>query len=175
MEQKPVSLMKSSLTYGIYLGIASILVSVVIYVLGYTFEKWAQWSTAPITIIGIIWAQSAYRKALGGEMAYGKALGVGTMTVLFASILGAIYTFLLFTTIDPSLQEQLRMATEQQIIEQGRVPEEQIEMAVEMSSKFQTPPIMAIMAVVFGTFIGFIISLITAIFTKKNPSDEVPA
>lgn len=174
MEQKPVSLMKSSLTYGIYLGIASILVSVVIYVLGYTFEKWANWVSLPVTIVGIIWAQVVYRKALGDEMTYGQALGIGTMTVVFASVLGAIYAYLLYAVIDPSLQEQLRMATEQQIIEQGKVPEEQIDMAVEMSSKFQKPPIMAIMALFFGSFFGFILSLITSIFTKKNPSDEVP-
>jgi hypothetical protein len=31
------------------------------------------------------------------------------------------------------------------------------------------------MAVVGGAFVGLIISLITAIFVKKNPSDEVPA
>lgn len=174
MENKPVSLMKSALTYGIYLGIVSILVSVVIYVLGYTFEKWVQYISWPILIGGVIWAQVAFKKNLGGEMSYGQALGVGTMTVVFSGVLSGIYTYLLYTVIDPSLQEQLRLLTEQQIVEQGKVPEEQLEFAVNMATKFQKPPIMAALAVFGGGLIGFIISLITSIFTKKNPSDEVP-
>ncbi len=173
MEEKPVSLMKSSLTYGIYLGIVSVLVSVVIYVLGYTFEKWVQYISWPIIIGGIIWAQLAYRKALGGEMTYGQALGVGTMTVIFSGVLSGIYIYLLYTVIDPGLQEQLRLATEQTIVERG-VPEEQLDMMINMATKFQKPPIMAAMAIFGGAIMGLIISLLTGIFTKQNPSDEVP-
>lgn len=174
MEEKPVSLMKSSLTYGIYLGIVSILFSVVLYVLGYTFEKWVQYASYPITIGAIIWAQFAYRKSLGNEMTYGQALGIGIMTVVFASVLSAIYTYILFAFIDPSLQEQLRLVTEQRIVEQGNVPEEQLDTVVEMMTKFQKPWIMAVSVIFMSAIIGLIVSLITGIFTKKNPSDEVP-
>lgn len=174
MEEKPVSLMKSSLTYGIYLGIVSILFSVVIYVLGYTFEKWVQYASYPITIGAIIWAQIAYRKSLGNEMTYGQALGIGIMTVVFASVLSAIYTYILFAFIDPSLQEQLRLVTEQRIVEQGNVPEEQLDTVVEMMTKFQKPWIMAVSVIFMSALIGLVVSLITGIFTKKNPSDEVP-
>jgi len=175
MEEKPVSLMKSSLTYGIYLGIVSILLSVVIYVLGYTFEKWVQYTSYPILIGGIIWAQIAYKKALGGEMTYGQAIGIGTMTVIFSGVLSAVYTYLLYTVIDPSLVEQMRLFTEQQIVEQGKVPEEQLDMVVEMMTKFQKPWILSITVIFMSAIMGVIISLITGIFTKKNPSDEVPA
>ncbi len=174
MEQKPVSLMKSALTYGLYLGIATILVSVIFYVLGFTFEKWVQYPTYIILLAGVILAQLNFRKALGGEMTYGQAFGVGVMTVIFSSILGAIYTYLLYTVIDPSLQEQLRLFMEQQIIEQGRVPEEQLDATIEMMSKFQTPLIISISSIFGGAITGLIISLITSIFTKKEPSDEVP-
>ena len=174
MEEKPVSVMKSSLTYGIYLGIVSILLSVVLYVMGYTFEKWVQYTSYPIILGGILWAQIAFKKALGGEMTYGQALGVGTMTVVFAGVLSGIYAYLLYAVIDPPLLDQLRLVTEQQMLERG-VPDEQLDAMVAMASKFQKPPIMAIMAIVVSGFLGFVISLITSIFTKKNPSDEVPA
>jgi hypothetical protein len=175
MEQKPTSLMKSSLTTGVYIGILLILIGVILYVTGNSFSKLAQYVSWPILVGGTIWAQVSYKKALGGEMTYGQALGVGVMAVIFASILSSIYTYLLYTVIDPSLQEQMRLFTEQQIIEQGKVPEEQIDMAVEMASKFQKPAIMVALGIFGGAFIGLLISLITAIFTKKNPSDEVPA
>lgn len=173
MEEKPVSLMKSSLTYGVYLGIVSILFSVILYVLGYTFEKWVQYASYPILIAAIVWAQLDYRKALGGEMTYGQALGIGLLTVIFSSVLSGIYTYLLFAVIDPSLQEQLRIVTEQGFVEKG-MSEEQIDATIGIVSKLQSPPIMAVMAVVGGAVIGLIISLLTGIFTKKNPSDEVP-
>jgi hypothetical protein len=124
-------------------------------------------------ILGVIYAQINYRKALGGVMTYGQALSVGVLAMLFASLISGIYTYVLFTVIDPSLQEQLRLFTEEQIIKQGRVPEEQIEMAVEMAAKFQKPLMMFIFTVFGGTLVGLIIALITSIFTQKKPSEEI--
>jgi NhaP-type Na+/H+ or K+/H+ antiporter len=124
---------------------------------------------------GIILGQLAYKKALGGTLTYGQAVGSGVLTMVFASVISGIYTYLLYSVIDPSLQEQMRIFTEEQIIQQGRVPEEQLEMAVNMASKFQTPLMMLVMSVFGGALVGVVISLITSIFVKKNPSDEVPA
>lgn len=174
MKEKSASLWKSSFTSGIYLGIVLILISVILYVAGFTFEKWVQFITYPILIAGAVYAQLSYRKSLGGEITYGQSLGVGVMAIVFASVLSSIYVYLLYTVIDPGLMEQLRVVTEQRIVEQGKVSEEQLDTVMNMAMKFQTPPIMAVMGVLGGALIGLIISLITAIFTKKNPSDEVP-
>jgi hypothetical protein len=172
MEQKSSSIWSTSFTYGIYLGVAVILLSVVYYVTGNTFSNSSQWVSYAIMIAGVVVAQLAYRKSLGGTMNYGQALGVGVLTVLFASVLSSIYTYLLYTVIDPSLQEQLRLFTEEQIVKQGNVPEAQMDMAIEMASRFQKPWIMALLGILGGTFAGLIISLITSIFTKKNPSED---
>lgn len=175
MEQKPASMLKSSLTSGIYIGVALILISVIMYVAGVMFETWAQYISYPILLLGAIYAQITYRKSLGGEMAYGKAVGVGVLALIFASVLSSIYAFLLYTVIDPELLDQVRIMTEQRLVEQGNIPEEQMDQVLEMSMRFQKPGIMAIMGIFGGALIGLIVSLITAIFTKKNPSDEVPA
>ncbi|HKL31945.1 MAG TPA: DUF4199 domain-containing protein [Tangfeifania sp.] len=173
MEQKTASIWKSSITYGVYVGILLILLSVVYYVTGNTFAKSAQWVSYALMVVGIIWAQLGYRKAFGGTLTYGQAVGVGVLTMLFASILSSIYTYLLYDVIDPSLQEQMRLFTEEQIVSRGGMPEEQMDMAIEMATRFQKPWIMAIMGVLGGVFVGLIISLITAIFTKKNPSEDI--
>jgi hypothetical protein len=125
-------------------------------------------------IAGVIWGQISYKKELGGILPYGQTLLAGLLTMVFASIISSIYNYLLYTVIDPSLQEQLRIFTEEQMISQGNVPEEQMEMALNMAAKFQTPIMMVVMGIFGGAFIGLIVSLITAIFIKKNPSDEVP-
>lgn len=174
MEQKTTSVWKSALTTGVYLGIVFILTSVIFYVMGNPFSKVAQYLSYPIMIAGIALAQISYKKSLGGEMTYGQAFGVGVLAMVFASLISGIYTYLLYEVIDPSLQEQLRIFTEEEIIKKGQVSEEQLEMAINIATKFQKPPIMFAMAIFGGAFIGAIISLITAIFTKKNPSDEVP-
>lgn len=174
MEEKTASIWKSTFISGVYLAIVLILVSVVFYITGNTFSKTAQYLSYPLMIAGVIYGQISYKKLLDGTLTYGQAVGAGVLTMLFASVISSIYTFLLYEIIDPSLQEQMRIFTEEQIIQQGRVPEDQIEMAVNMATKFQTPVMMVIMGIVGGTIIGLIISLITSIFIKKNPSDEVP-
>jgi hypothetical protein len=175
MEEKSTSIWKSTMLSGVYLAIALILLSVIFYVTGNSFSKTAQYLTYPVFIAGVIWGQISYKKELGGIMTYGEALLAGLLTMVFASVISSIYTYLLYTIIDPSLQEQLRIFTEEQVMAQGNVPEEQMEMALKMAGKFQTPIMMFIMGIVGGAFIGLIISLITSIFIKKNPSDEVPA
>jgi len=157
---------------GLYLGIVLILISVVYYVTGNTFAKSSQWVSYAVMIIGIIWAQINYKKTIGGTMNYGEALGVGILTMIIASTISSIYSFLLYSVIDPSLLEQLRLFTEEQIIKQGKVPEEQIDMAVEWATKFQKPVFMFIGGAIGGTFVGLIISLITSIFTQKKPTED---
>lgn len=175
MEEKSSPIWKTSLTAGVYLAIALILVSVIFYVTGNPFSKVGQYISYPIMIGGIILAQLNYKKALGGTLTYGQAIGAGVLAMVFASLISGVYNYLLFAVIDPSLQEQLRIFTEEQIVKQGKVPEEQLETVVNMTAKLQTPIMMFVIGLVGGAFIGLIVSLITAIFIKKNPSDEVPA
>jgi hypothetical protein len=172
MEQQPVSLWKSSLTYGLFLGIALVLVSVVFYATGNTFAQSAQFISYGVMIAGIVIAQLQFRKLQGNIMTYGQALGIGVLTMLFASVITGFFTYLLYAVIDPSLQEQLRLSIEEQIVKQGRVPEDQIDTAVEIASKFQKPPMMFLMGIFGGTFIGLIISLLTSIFTQRKPSAD---
>jgi formate/nitrite transporter FocA (FNT family) len=127
------------------------------------------WIGYGVMIAGIVIAQLQFRKIQGNVMTYGQALRNWCLTMLFASVITGFFTYLLYALIDPSLQEQLRLAIEEQIVKQGRVPEDQIDTAVEMASKFQKPPMMFLMGIFGGTFIGLIISLLTSIFTQRKP------
>jgi hypothetical protein len=173
MEQKSTSLWKSAVTYGIYIGIVSIVVSVIFYATGNTFSQAAQWVGIIVTIAAIVLVQINHRKSLGGFMTYGQALGIAVLSMLFASILSGIYQFVLTSYIDPSLQEQTRQMTEQRIAERGNLSQEQIDMAVNMYMKFQKPAIMLISSIFMGPIMGLVIGLITSIFTKKNPAEPV--
>jgi hypothetical protein len=128
--------------------------------------------TYAVMIIGIALAQINYRKSLGGFMSYGQAVGLGLLTMVFASIITGFFTYLLHTVIDPSLQDQLRLTIEEQLVKQGNVPEEQMDMAIEMATIFQKPAIMFVISIFGGAFVGLLISLITSIFTQKKPTED---
>ena len=66
----------------------------------------------------------------------------------------------------------MKLAVEEQLVQQGNIPEDQMDMAIEMTSRFQNPTMMFIMNIVGGAFIGLLISLLTSIFTQKKPAAD---
>lgn len=174
MEGKSVPAVKQALTYGLYLGIAIAVVTLIYYATGNTFSKSAQWVSYVVLISGVIIAQLNYRNSLGNVMIYSQALSVGVLTMIFASVVSGFFTYLLYAVIDPSLQEQMKLVVEEQLVAKGQLPEDQIEMAVEMASKFQKPAFLFIINIFSGAFTGLIISLITSFFTQKKPTSDFP-
>lgn len=170
MEQKS-TFWKSAMTNGIYLSVALILFSVVLYVLGETTNRTMGLLTYIILGAGIYICQLNYRnKELGGYIEYSKALGFGVAVMLFASILNAVFSVILIK-LDPSIMEQARIMQEEALMQQG-MSDEQIEMAGEMMEKFQSPVFMLISSLFVYALIGFIISLITSIFVKKREDEN---
>ncbi len=168
MEQKHISLWKSAMVYGFYLAVALILTSVIFYATGNTFTKANQYVSYLIMIFGIVLLQINYRKSIGGAMLYGQALGIAVVAMVFAGIIAAVYTYLLYEIIDPSLKEQLQIFTEEQMMQKG-LPEAQLDAAMAITRKFQKPVVMAVSAIFSYAIIGLVVGLITSIFTKKAP------
>jgi hypothetical protein len=170
MEQKS-TFWKSAMTYGIYLSAALILYSVVLYVMGQSTNGTLALISYVIMGGGIYWCQLNYRdKELDGYINYNKALGFGVAIMLFAGILNSVFSLVLMK-LDPGILEQARITQEEAMLQQG-MSDEQIEMAGEIMSKFQNPAIMMISGLLGFALIGFIISLITSIFIKKNEDEN---
>ncbi len=170
MEQKS-TFWKSAMIYGLYLGIAVVLYSVILYVAGQTQNKTLAFLSYIIFVAGIVMAQITYRnRELGGAISYGQAVGIGAAVMLFAGIISALYTIIIFS-IDPGLIDQIKILQEEALLKQG-MSEEQIEATMAISSKMMSPGIMAISGTIGSVIIGTIISLITAIFVKKQPSED---
>lgn len=172
MKEQSTSIFKSAATVGVYIAVIQILVSVVFYVSGQPFSEIQNYLSWPLLFACAIWAQLSYRKSLGGEITYGQAFGAGFLAIAVSSLISSIYVYLLYTVIDPTLSEQLRLFTEQKLVEQGNIPDAQIDQVVEMTAKFQKPAFMLLFGVFGGALFGAVISLITAIFTKKAPKEE---
>ncbi len=173
--EKDTNIWKNSMNWGLIVGIVLIIYSLLMYFLGLSLEKWVGYLSYLLILGGIIYSTIQYRdNILGGSITYGKALGFGTLVILFAAIVSAVYAYLFYAYIDPEMINKILEMTEEEMVNKG-VSDEQIEMALEMQSKFMKPWLMALFSIPSLTFMGFIFSLFTSIFLKKevesNPFD----
>lgn len=171
MEQKS-TFWKSAMVYGLYLALVLTLFSVILYVSGLILNTKVGYVSIVLTIAGIVIAQIYYRnRELNGVISYGQAVGFGVAIMLFAGIVTALYTIVLYTFIDPSLIDQMKAVQEEALLQKG-MSEDQIEAAMSMTSKMMTPAWMSIMGLFGSVFSGTIVSLITSIFIKKQPNED---
>jgi len=171
MEEKS-TFWKSAMVYGLYLALALVLFSVIMYVTGLILNTKISYVSLVLTVAGIIFAQITYRnKELKGTITYGQAVGFGVAIMLFAGIVTALYTIVLYTFIDPTLIDQMKTMQEDAMLAKN-LSQEQVDAAMSMTSKMMTPAWMSIMGLVGSVFSGTIISLITSIFVKKQPNPD---
>lgn len=170
MEENKNSVGKSALVSGTLLGVVLVIYSLIMYFLDQTGNKYVSWLSVILMIAGIVYLQIQYRdKELKGNMSYGKAFGFAVLMVLVASVITSIFTYLLFSVIDPGLIDKILAMSEEQLTKRG-MNADQIELAMKMSRKMMSPPIMAVFGLIGNMFWGTIISLITSAITKKEPS-----
>ncbi|HCY42949.1 MAG TPA: hypothetical protein DHV48_16660 [Prolixibacteraceae bacterium] len=170
MEQKS-TFWKSAMMYGLYVGIFLTLYSVVIYVFGQSQNKSLAFIPIILYAVCIVPAQIYYRNnELNGTISYGQSVGFGVAVMLFSGIISALYSIIIFK-IDPSLIDQIKAAQEEAYLQQG-LSEDMIEKTMEMSAKMMTPAWLSIVGLLSTVFMGTIISLVSSIFVKKQPSED---
>lgn len=167
--EKNNSIYKTTMTWGLVLGIVMVLFSLVPYLMNiYQTPSWVGWLMYAVMVLGIAYGQIRHRDDdLGGYITYSRSFGAGMLIMLFASIVYAFYFILLTTVIDTEYMAKVMNAATELLYESG-MPEEQVDMAMEMSGKLMTPSFMLISSVFSYAFFGAIFSLITSIFVKKE-------
>ena len=169
---KNTNIWKNAMNWGLIIGIVLIIYSLLMYFIGLSLEKWVSYISYILMIAGIIYSTIQYRNnVLDGSISYGKALGFGTLVIMFASIITAVYSYVFYTYIDPEMITKILEMAEEEMVNKG-LSDEQIEMAIEMQSKFMKPGLMSLIAIPSITFMGFVFSLITSIFLKKEKADN---
>ena len=88
------------------------------------------------------------------------------MSVIYAAI-NSIYSYILFTFLDPNMIEQIKEVAAQQMYD-NNMSDEQVEAALQIQSLFMTPTFMTVSAIFITFLMGLIIALIISIFTKKE-------
>lgn len=169
MENKP-SIVVVSIGYGVIIALAMIVFSLILFLLNIS-NSGLQYLNYLILLGGLFLAQTNFRnKYLGGYIEYGKAFSVGLITSVFLSLIMGIYTFIFFKYIDPGAMEEMMSMAEQKMMDRG-MSQMEIDQGMAIASKFQGVGFYTFFAVAGNIFFGAILSLITAIFVKKENTD----
>lgn len=102
-----------------------------------------------------------------GFMTYGQAFKYVLLFSTWYAILMTIWTFIFFSVIAPEMVDMILEQSRQQMEAQG-MPEDQIEVAIEMTRTFTSPLMMSVFSLIGGFITGLILGLITSAFTKKD-------
>lgn len=168
MEEKIPSAGKSALYYGLVLGVALVVISLILYLVEQQKEVAGIVIGSVALIAGIVMVQLDYRnKKLGGYITYGKAVKIAFLTMIFAGIIVASYTYVYHSYINTNDLLETKTEKIQDIYNKGydAATEEQAIKYIEMST---TPLTSAIGVVIFYPILGVIIALISSIFIKKE-------
>lgn len=168
MEDKNPSLGRITFIYGLLLALAMIVFSLILFILDLDQNKYIQFISYVILLVGIIWSQIHFRdKYSGGFLNYGRSFSVGFLTALFAAIVMSIYAYVYFAYIDPGALQDAMIRAEEEMLSRG-LEDMEVEQALIWAEKMQKPWIYAMWALLGNVLIGVIMALITAVFTKRE-------
>ncbi len=164
---------KPALIYGAIVGFVGILLAVILYFLNLSMETWVQWLSLAVTLAVMIYCLTAYRKEyLGGYASFGQIYLMALVIGIISTILGAAFSYLLYTVIDPELLDKVRLMAEDRVLSNPRIPENMHEDILERMDGRFTPARMVRTALIWGTAMYAIIGLILAAFIKKSKPEN---
>ena len=163
---------KFAMNYGAILGLCLVAIAVIMWSVGADDKQ----SVIPallnngITIAFIAYAIIQYRDINNnGFISYASSLKLGTTIAFFSSIILAFYSVIHISYIDTEALSEIMKITKQTMLEaQPEISDQELDLALQMVSKFMQPHWMMIMGMLSGTFMGFLYSLIISIFVKKE-------
>jgi hypothetical protein len=169
-----VSIWKANLNIGLILGFIAGIYILVVYFLDLIFNAYQGYIFYIIQSIFLFVLIKAYRENIKhGVISYGQAVASGVIISLYASIIYAAFIYILYAFIDPDLVNKQLAFVEETFIKAG-VPQNFIDSGLEMQKKLLQPAIYAPTRLVSNFFGGTILTLIIAIFIKRenNPLAE---
>ena len=160
--------------WGLYGGLASIALGLVLYLFGITDYAKRGGGMLPQITSYIIWigaiamAIRAHKmEDLGGFISFKRGVGTGALTgVVFAVFVG-VWSYIFFSFIAPDALDLIREASYNQMLDRG-MSEEEIEAAAGMMDNFTSPAFISLTAFFSTAIISVVISLIAAAIMKRD-------
>lgn len=168
METK--SIFSSSIMAGVVISIILVIFKLVLFLLDVDEQSYLQFIYYIIFALGLVWAMYSVRNnRLDGFATYGKAFTIGLYASIAVAVVMALYTYIYMKYIDPAFVNNMLSQAEDKMIEANpNMSEDELNRALEMTKMFMQPGIMSIFSI-FGSLItGSILSLIIAIFVRRE-------
>lgn len=160
-----------ALKWGLITGVALILYSTVLYTLDLTTNRGMSVIIYVILIGGLVLGMREYRTANAGYMTYGEGMSLGALLSAVAGLLSSVFSVFYTQVIDPGFQARITEQVRDQMESAGNLSDEQVDQAVEMMGKFQSPGLQFLFGVLGTILIGVIFSLVIAAILRKNKSN----
>jgi hypothetical protein len=171
MEKKNTTVFYNGLIWGLILGFAGVIYSVILYMLDQSTNQALGYAGLIITIVLLILGMRSFRDSVrDGIMPFGTAFSFGILAIVVSGIIGTIYAYLLFNVIDPDLITRIQEIQVEKMLDRG-IPEEALDEVLPRMERFMQPGLLALMGLLSSLFMGAIISLILAAIFKR---DEIP-
>lgn len=160
------------INFGIYLGIATVLTSLITYALGMHLDPhWSVSVISGILFIGlIVFGIKKHKENNEGFLSWGQGVKIGVGIAIVAALIGTIYNYLFMTFLEPDFLNQVMEVSNQKLLDQGQT-EEQIEAINKMSEAFKSPLLIAAMGIIGSAVGGFIVAAIAAAIIKKSEEE----
>jgi hypothetical protein len=172
MEQR-TTISKVGIRYGLITAVLLIIYGLVLQFTGLYTNQALTWISYLIIAVMVYLAHTAYKDGGDGYMSIGQGLGIGVLLSLVAGVLSSLFSFLYLKFVDDSMIGKIKEMQIEKMEESG-MDDATIDQAMNTVDKMMTPSMMLLMGVLGMLFIGFIISLIISLFTKKsNPQPQI--
>ncbi|NNC85918.1 MAG: DUF4199 domain-containing protein [Bacteroidia bacterium] len=161
--------MPKSLKYALYMSVASIALSLILFALGLDKEQALGMLGIVFTVLFLYLGIKDKKETEGnGFLTFGEGFKRGAAITVIASIINSVFTYIYLSMINLELKDFQMEKEYDKMIERG-MSEDQIDMSMNMMDKY-----FAFFgiggALVGGIIIGLVISLIiSAILKKENP------
>jgi small-conductance mechanosensitive channel len=172
----------TAITYGALTGLVSIVIGLLSYLAGFSDPSKQQGAMGWINMLisygvmigGLVLAVRKHRdQELGGYITFGRAFGVGFLTMLVLGLISAVWTYVFFNFIATDMLELVKQSSIDRMVEKQGMSVDQAEAAMNnpVTKSMMNPAAFTGFAFVGILFIGAIFALIVAAIMRKSPPE----
>lgn len=169
-QQNENFLVKSTMTYGLYVGVAFSFVLFIFHISGQTHipgDKTGLINTLIISFSMLYFGRKYQQEYYPEGILYKQALGFTILLSVFASIIYSFVSYWYFKFVEPAAIQVFLKQMETMLTETTQMPKEQNEVILQMYSEFLTPGSLAFAVGFNQAFSGLIFSFVVSYFIKS--------
>lgn len=162
----------TGIRFGIIGGLLSILFSLTMHFTGLYLNRGVG-SFGYLLVIGIVVMSIHFFKQneCNGRMTFKEGFWNAMRTSLIMSLIASLWLFVYVKAINPNFLAEINNLQYEELVKQ-KMPEEQIEVAMEMAKKFTTLPVLFVSGLIMYIMVGTITGAITSAIMKNKTNDE---